>query len=84
MKIMDLINPFSIRSRIILITIFWEVTSSADALPADAAAVFAVPVYGGRVAPAALERLREIRGEGTPAVVGFFAVDIGVITAGIL
>ena len=38
-------------------------------LPADAAAVFAVPVYGGRVAPAALERLREIRGEGTPAVV---------------
>ena len=30
MKIMDLINPFSIRSRIILITIFWEVTSSAD------------------------------------------------------
>ena len=38
-------------------------------LPADAAAVFAVPVYGGRVAPAALERLQEIRGEGTPAVV---------------
>lgn len=38
-------------------------------LSADAAAVFAVPVYGGRVAPAALERLREIRGEGTPAVV---------------
>lgn len=38
-------------------------------LPADAAAVFAVPVYGGRAAPAALERLREIRGEGTPAVV---------------
>lgn len=33
------------------------------------AAVFAVPVYGGRVAPAALERLQEIRGEGTPAVV---------------
>ena len=29
-------------------------------LPADAAAVFAVPVYGGRVAPAALERLREL------------------------
>lgn len=38
-------------------------------LPADAAAVFAVPVYGGRVAPAALERLQKIRGEGTPAVV---------------
>lgn len=28
------------------------------------AAVFAVPVYGGRVAPAALERLQEIRGRG--------------------
>ena len=38
-------------------------------LPADAAAVFAVPVYGGRVAPASLERLQEIRGEGTPAEV---------------
>lgn len=38
-------------------------------LPADTAAIFAVPVYGGRVAPAALERLQNIRGEGTPAVV---------------
>ena len=38
-------------------------------LPADTAAVFAVPVYGGHVAPAALERLQGIRGEGTPAVV---------------
>ena len=42
---------------------------SVRKLSADAAAVFAVPVYGGRVAPAALERLQEIRGEGTPAVV---------------
>ena len=31
-------------------------------LPAGAVAIFAVPVYGGHVAPAALERLREIRG----------------------
>ncbi|OUN04467.1 4Fe-4S dicluster domain-containing protein [Alistipes onderdonkii] len=38
-------------------------------LPGEAVAIFAVPVYGGHVAPAALERLREIRGEGTPAVV---------------
>ena len=38
-------------------------------LPAGAVAIFAVPVYGGHVAPAALERLREIRGEGTPAIV---------------
>lgn len=41
----------------------------AVVLPAQAVAVFAVPVYGGCVAPAALERLREIRGLGTPAVV---------------
>lgn len=38
-------------------------------LPAGAVAIFAVPVYGRHVAPAALERLREIRGEGTPAIV---------------
>lgn len=38
-------------------------------LPGEAVAIFAVPVYGGHVAPAALERLREIRGEGTPAIV---------------
>lgn len=41
----------------------------AAPLPGEAVAIFAVPVYGGHVAPAALERLREIRGEGTPAVV---------------
>ena len=38
-------------------------------LPADTAAIFAVPVYGGHVAPVALERLQGIRGTGTPAVV---------------
>lgn len=38
-------------------------------LPGEAVAIFAVPVYGRHVAPAALERLREIRGEGTPAIV---------------
>lgn len=37
-------------------------------LPRDAAAVFAVPVYGGRVAPLALERLKPLRGDRTPAV----------------
>lgn len=41
----------------------------AAPLPGEAVAIFAVPVYGGHVAPAALERLREIRGEGTPAIV---------------
>lgn len=38
-------------------------------LSEDCVAVFAVPVYGGHVAPLALKRLQEIRGEGTPAVV---------------
>lgn len=37
-------------------------------LPADTVALFAVPVYGGHVAPTALERMRELRGRGTPAV----------------
>lgn len=32
-------------------------------------AVFAVPVYGGHVAPLALQRLDTVRGDGTPAVV---------------
>lgn len=41
----------------------------AQTLPADAVTVFAVPVYGGHPAPTALERLRDVRGEGTPAVV---------------
>lgn len=38
-------------------------------LPADAVALFVVPVYGGHVAPAALERMRQVRGERTPAIV---------------
>lgn len=38
-------------------------------LAADAAAVIAVPVYGGDVAPTALERLRSLHGRATPAVV---------------
>lgn len=37
-------------------------------LPREAAALFAVPVYGGHVAPLALRRIGEIRGEGTPAL----------------
>lgn len=44
-------------------------TGQPAPLPTDAVAVFAVPVYGGHVAPAALERLQGIRGAGTPAVV---------------
>lgn len=42
--------------------------AEAVTMPAEAVALFAVPVYGGRVAPAALERMRELRGDRTPAV----------------
>lgn len=38
-------------------------------LPENEVALFAVPVYGGHVPPLALERLREIRGHATPAIV---------------
>lgn len=34
----------------------------------DTLVVIAVPVYGGRVAPVALERIRRLRGNGTPTV----------------
>lgn len=37
-------------------------------IPHEAAAVIAVPVYGGRVAPTARKRLADVHGEGTPAV----------------
>lgn len=38
-------------------------------LSRDTVAVIAAPVYGGRIPPTALERLRTVRGAGTPAVV---------------
>ena len=38
-------------------------------IPEGCVAVIAVPVYGGHIAPAAAERLRNIRGSGGPAVV---------------
>lgn len=34
----------------------------------DVLTVIAVPVYGGKVAPLALKRMEQIRGNGTPAV----------------
>lgn len=49
-----------------------DVTHKAAAettFAADAAVVFVFPVYGGKVAPAALERMESLRGEGTPAIV---------------
>lgn len=44
-------------------------TSEQTTLPANAVAVIAAPVYGGHIPPAAVERLRALRGQGTPAVV---------------
>ena len=38
------------------------------ALPQDALILLAAPVYGGRVAPTALERLARLRGQGQAAV----------------
>ncbi|WP_300897330.1 4Fe-4S binding protein [uncultured Alistipes sp.] len=42
--------------------------ASPVTLPRESAALFVVPVYGGRVAPAALRRLGQLRGDRTPAV----------------
>lgn len=37
-------------------------------LSSDDLALFSVPVYGGKVAPTALERMEQVRGEDTPAI----------------
>lgn len=37
-------------------------------LSSDDLALFSVPVYGGKVAPTALERMAQVSGEGTPAI----------------
>lgn len=55
-------------------TVHWvDVTHDTPAeviIPADALAVFTVPVYGGRVAPLALKRMEAVRSAGGgPAVV---------------
>lgn len=38
-------------------------------VPSNALAVVAVPVYGGHVAPLALERMKDIHSDGAPAVI---------------
>ena len=38
-------------------------------VPSHALAVITVPVYGGHVAPLALERMKELHADGAPAVV---------------
>ncbi len=45
-----------------------EAANGGHRIPADSLAVFAVPVYGGRVPPVAARRLRSVKGNGTPAV----------------
>ena len=50
----------------------WDITYEKpvdDIVIEDGIAVFAVPVYGGRVAETAVERLLSIKGNGTPAVI---------------
>lgn len=44
-------------------------SAPAATLPATHAVLFVVPVYGGHPAPTALERMRDLRGEATPAVI---------------
>ncbi len=53
---------------------FEEIDLTRAAAPAtqigpDAAAILAAPVYGGRIPPAALERMAAVQGNGTPAVI---------------
>lgn len=43
--------------------------TSTNVLPVDALVVVTVPVYGGHVAPLALERMRTIKADGTPVVI---------------
>ena len=43
-------------------------TTGETVIPASALAIIVVPVYGGRVAPLAMERLQNIRGLDTPTV----------------
>ncbi len=45
-----------------------EAAEGSHTIPSDNLAVFAVPVYGGRVPIVAAQRLKTVKGEGTPAV----------------
>jgi ferredoxin len=46
-----------------------EASSKSIDIPPDTLAVIAVPVYSGRVPPVAAQRLRNVKGNGSPAVV---------------
>ena len=45
-----------------------DAAGKSHSVPAGELAVFAVPVYGGRVPPVAAQRLKTVKGNGTPAV----------------
>lgn len=50
----------------------WSFTHGVPEVPTFTAkqlAVFCVPVYGGHVAPLALQRMKDIKGQDTPAVI---------------
>nr|WP_325288141.1 4Fe-4S binding protein [uncultured Bacteroides sp.] len=44
-------------------------TTEQKEFSSDALAVITVPVYGGHVAPLALERMKDLRADGTPVVI---------------
>lgn len=63
------IEPDNTEKSLPVVTVDLTHTAAPEqTLPADTIALFAVPVYGGHVAPTALERMRELHGRGTPAV----------------
>lgn len=51
-------------------------TVEETVIPTSALAVIVVPVYGGHVAPLAMERLESIRGLDTPAVLSWFTETV--------
>lgn len=52
--------------------VLWDCTYKKNTdigmIPPDAVAIFSVPVYGGKVPPLALERMADVRGNDTPAI----------------
>jgi ferredoxin len=46
-----------------------DLASKSHFIPMNRLAVFAVPVYGGRVPTVAAQRLKAVKGNGTPAVI---------------
>lgn len=51
----------------------WDITlpdaTTPDTMPTNALVIITLPVYGGHIAPIAVERLKDLKGNGTPAAV---------------